>query len=396
MNFLPLIHDMVGGVAGGSPLYDASPEHVAGIMALIALPVAFWLLRRQGLPALAPIEWLLVALLGASAALHAGLAVANADHGAGLRLLFLIDAAFLCLIARRVLTGARPGRLGSLVLVGSIVAYWMSTLRGEAPDQIGLVTKFGEILALAIIVQRSARTGSRRAAALGFARGLAFVLLVIGTSATSWVGAFRASADGPGAVAGHHVHAGTVAAPGSVMPAVPARDATPGEHAAAQTLVTTARTALARYADPTVAAADGYKIDGMRGIDFHAAHPAYEHDGVIFDPARPETLVYAVAPDGRPVLMGAMFLMPKIGEPGPTVGGPLTVWHAHEHICLSLTPPGLAGLLSPLGTCPIGTFDLPLTAEMIHIWIVPGAPDPIGDLDDAWKRAFLQGTVTRP
>ena len=396
MNFLPRINDAPGGPAAGSPLYDASPEHVVALIALAALPVAFWLLRRPGLPLLTPIAWLLAALVSASAAFHAGLAIANADHGAGLRLLFLVDAALLGLIARRVLKGSRPGRLGVAVLVGSIVAYWMSALRGESPDQIGLVTMLFEILALAIIVQQSSSQGSRLAAARGFARGLALVLLVIGTSASSWVGAFRASAEGPGAVAGHHVAAGGVAAPGSVMPAVPARDATPAEYEAAQTLVVTARTALARYADPAAAAADGYNIEGLRGIDFHAANPVYEQDGVIFDPARPETLVYAVAPDGRPVLMGAMFLMPKIGEPGPTVGGPLTVWHGHEHICISLTPPGLAGLLSPLGACPIGTFDLPRTAEMIHIWIVPGAPDPIGDLDDAWKRAYLQATVTRP
>jgi hypothetical protein len=91
--------------------------------------------------------------------------------------------------------------------------------------------------------------------------------------------------------------------------------------------------------------------------------------------------------------MGAMFLMPKIGESGPMVGGPLTVWHAHQHICFSLTPPGLTGILSPLGGCPVGSIDIPLTAEMIHIWIVPGAPEPFGDLDDGWKRAYLQSAV---
>jgi len=26
---------------------------------------------------------------------------------------------------------------------------------------------------------------------------------------------------------------------------------------------------------------------------------------------------------------------------------------------------------------------------------VPGAPDPIGDLDDAWKRAYLSAIATR-
>jgi hypothetical protein len=180
------------------------------------------------------------------------------------------------------------------------------------------------------------------------------------------------------------------------MPVVPAREATPAERAAADDLIIAARKALAKYADINVAAADGYNVKGIAGIDFHASNPANENDGRILDVAHPETLVYAVAPNGQPVLMGAMFLMPKIGEPGPTIGGPLTVWHAHQHVCISLTPPGLAGLLSPLGTCPIGTIDLALTAEMIHIWIVPGAPEPFGDLDDAWKRAYLAATVTQP
>jgi hypothetical protein len=165
--------------------------------------------------------------------------------------------------------------------------------------------------------------------------------------------------------------------------------------AAASQLVAATRISLARYADPTVAAADGYKVEGLAGLDFHASNPAYEHDGRILDPARPETLVYAVAPDGRPVLLGAMFQMPEIHEPGPTVGGPLTVWHAHEHVCFSLTPPALAGLLDPLGMCPLGSFDLPLTAQMMHVWIVPGAPTQFGDLDDSWKRAYLQAVATR-
>ncbi len=101
----------------GSPLYQIGAEHVAGLLALGVLPVGYWLLRRRGAPSLAPIEWLLVALLAASAAIHAALAIGH-DHGSGARVLFLVDAIFLGLVARRVLRGSPAGRLGVAVLVG--------------------------------------------------------------------------------------------------------------------------------------------------------------------------------------------------------------------------------------------------------------------------------------
>jgi hypothetical protein len=377
----------------GSPLYQVAPEHIAGLIALVVVPIALWLLRRRGPERLAPIDWLLVGLLLGSAAIHAGLVIGN-DHGPAVGLLFLVDAVLLVLIARRVLRGSPAGRLGVVVLVGSIVAYWFAAVVTEPPDQLGLATKLVEILALAIVVQPA--PAARRHALGSLARGLAICLLVIGTATTSWVGAFRASASGPGAVAGHHVHSGGVPPPGTVLPVVAARDATPAERASANELVAATRIALAPYADPAAAAADGYRVAGLAGIDFHASNPAYEHDDRIFDPAHPETLVYAVAPNGRPVLLGAMFSMPNIGRPGPAIGGPLTVWHAHENICVSLTPPGLSGILSPLGGCPIGSILLPRTAEMIHVWIAPGAPETIGDLDDAWKRAYLNAVAARP
>jgi hypothetical protein len=375
----------------GSPLYQIASDHAAGLIALAAFAIGWWLLRdRRHAARLAPIDSLLAWLLLSSAAIHAGLVVGHGDH-ASLAVPFAIDAILLAFVARRVLRGGRVGRLGVAVLVGSIVAYWFA-MGTEPPDQVGVATKLGEILALAIAIRP--RTGTRRLRAM--ATSIAVTVLVVGTGASSWIGAFRAGAGEPGAVAGHHVHSGHTSPPGVVMPAIPARDATPAERAAANDLVQRARVALARYADPAVAAADGFKVDGLAGIDFHAQNPAYESDGRILDPEHPETLVYAVAPNGRPVLMGAMFMMPKIGDPGPAVGGPLTVWHAHEHVCISYLPPGLAGLLSPLGMCPVGTIELPLTAEMIHIWIVPGAPEPIGDLDDAWKRAYLNAVATRP
>ena len=97
----------------------------------------------------------------------------------------------------------------------------------------------------------------------------------------------------------------------------------------------------------------------MHGTDFHADNESFEHDGHIFDPQPPETLVYAVAASGPPVLNGAMFPMDEIGQPGPAIGVPLTVWHARDHVCFSFLPPGRAeakrsamGLATP-GTTPI-------------------------------------------
>jgi hypothetical protein len=369
---------------GGSPLYRIEPEHVAGLVALLAISLVLWLSRRR-LGALAPVDQLLVALLVATAAIHIGLVVGHDDHGDHVRVLFAVDGAALAFVARRVARGGTAGKLGVAVLVGSLVAYWISTLRGEAPDQVGMLAKLVEIAALAIVFRPSPT--QRLRALRSFAGSAAIVLFVFVSSASAWLGAYRASEPDRATLALHE-H-GAFAPPGTILPPIPQRAPTLSEAAAAAALVDQARAALARYSDPAVAAADGYRVQGLSGVDFHANNPAYEKDGRVLDPARPETLVYAVAPDGHPVLIGALFQMPNIGERGPAIGGPLTVWHAHEQVCVSLLPPSLSGLVSPFGSCPIGSFALPLTGEMIHVWIVPGAPHPIGDLDAEWRKAYL-------
>jgi hypothetical protein len=84
-----------------------------------------------------------------------------------------------------------------------------------------------------------------------------------------------------------------------------------------------------------------------------------------------------------------MFETPS-GRSGPMIGGPHTVWHGHEQVCFSFT--GLAGLTSPLGSCPLGSLTIPMINEMIHLWVVPGAPVRWGDLDPAWLASYLAGT----
>ena len=144
---MPTLHAHAAGAAGGSELYRLSPEHLAGVLALVMLLSVAWLVRGSRLPRLSPVNWLLVALLAASAAVHAGLAVGHSEHGVGLQVLMALDAIALAFVARRVRRGASAGRLGLLVLGGSVVAYWISAAGGEPPDQLGLATKLGEILA---------------------------------------------------------------------------------------------------------------------------------------------------------------------------------------------------------------------------------------------------------
>jgi hypothetical protein len=368
----------------GSPMYSIIPGHEAAILAVIGLVIGVWALRRWGsgwerfsvrltqYRGLDVARRLLVWLLLVAAAIHAGLVLGH--EPSGYTVLYALDAALLGYLVRSILAGSFRRWLGAMVLGGSIVGYAISGMGGEPPDQIGLATKLVEILALTIVL---APQGERRWRRLATSTTVVVMTVVVGIGA--WAGAFQTGG-------GHHL--GDTPAPGALIPAGEDRPPTRHEIAEADELHARITTAIAPYADPAVAAADGYAVEGMYGTDFHAANEAYQSDGRVLDPERPETLVYAQTERG-PVLLGAMFEMEGIGVAGPAPGGPLTVWHAHDHVCFSLVPPALAGLTSPFGTCPIGSITVARTHEMIHVWTIPGAPEPFGDLDDAWLAGHL-------
>lgn len=379
----------------GNPLYDMDPAHGLAVAAVTALPFVLWLAAtfggsriaaiQAGYRALAPVHRLAFVLLAVASAAHLGLA---AGHGSpALRVLFAIDAVLLAEAARRLALGRRWRPLAAFLLFGSLVANWAALLGGEAPDQVGLAIQLVEITTLAIVL-RPADPGRR---VRGWMASGFTIVLVVSTAFAGWVGAFGVA----GGVQGHthDAGAGVVPGPGTLLPATAGGAATPEQRAAATRLRDETAAAIARYADPTVAAADGFDVRDIAGLDFHAGNEAYERDGRILDPQRPETLVYARGPHG-PVLLGAMFQMPGFGEAGPAVGGPLTVWHGHEQICFSLVPPTMTGIVSPLGGCPVGSFTIPRTNEMMHVWTVPGAPSLFGDLDDAWRTAYV--SAARP
>ena len=374
----------------GNPLYDIAPGHELAVAAVALLPVAAWMARTlggarvrrlsSGYDTLPPVGRLAFWLLAVAAAIHLGLAIGHG--GPGLRLLFLLDASLLAEAARRLALGRSWRALAAAVLLGSLVAYLVALLGGEAPDQVGMATKLIELTALAIVMRPVPGRRVRGWTASGVT-----IVSIVATGLFGWVGAF-AVAGGEQTLAHDH-GAGSVPGPGTLLPASTGAEATTQQVRAARELHDATRAAITRYADPATAAADGYAVDGIAGLDFHASNATYVQDERVLDPARPETLVYAMGPRG-PILLGAMFEMSSLGEPGPAVGGPLTVWHGHEQICLSLVPLGLTGIVSPLGGCPVGSLAIPRTGEMIHVWTVPGVPHPFGDLDDAWRRAYIE------
>lgn len=370
----------------GSPLYAVFPEHVVAIFAVALLPIAALLVRyfadrgtesavalrtfyRTHAPTLQLAFWLLTM----AGAIH--LAVAFTHEPSPYTVGYIVLGLSELEAARRLLVGKKWRLWAGLAVCASILGYAVDGIAGAPPDQLGLATKLVELTALAVVVTPVRGGRGRRLASSGV---VTFTALVIAIGA--WAGAFS-SGDG-----GHHL--GEFATPGTLIPSGDDRPPTTSEQHATDELYTATVAATVKYADPAVAEAAGYQTAGIFGTDFHAPNPRFQNDGRIFDPSRPETLIYAETTAG-PALIGVMFESEGIGNAGPAIGGPLTVWHAHDHICVGLLPPSLAGITSPFGLCPAATLTLPITNEMIHVWTMPGAPERFGHLEDDWLREYL-------
>ena len=80
---------------------------------------------------------------------------------------------------------------------------------------------------------------------------------------------------------------------------------------------------------------------------------------------------------------------------GTLIGSAALLWHAHERVCFSLVPPTLSGLVSPYGDCPVGSITIPVTGQMIHLWVVPGVPTRWRNLDGKWLSRYLASLKPR-
>jgi hypothetical protein len=155
----------------------------------------------------------------------------------------------------------------------------------------------------------------------------------------------------------------------------PEADPSPEQRVAADELVEAVARSLERFADREAAERAGYRT-WQTFDDVHMVNPAFVVDGRVLDPERPEFLMF----DG-PTLLGAMFLPAGPTEPGPQVGGPLTVWHFHRSGPACWTAGGL--LLdedrpSPNvdDGCAEGLLLSDRSPEMLHVWIVDNPAGP--------------------
>ena len=186
---------------------------------------------------------------------------------------------------------------------------------------------------------------------------------VAGPASAIAVVALALAAFGSAAVTGSrhsHMHA-AAAAP------------TPAQLVAASEFLQATKTGIGRFADFRVAQAEGYRqvtpfrLNGRYGpAHFHNddyARAAYLHPGEV-DPQHPPVLVYLKLPDGRMLLLGAMYVAPK--GMGPRIGGDLTAWHSHANLCFGS---GGAVLSKTPGHCPQGAQSVGDRVEMLHVWV---------------------------
>jgi hypothetical protein len=116
---------------------------------------------------------------------------------------------------------------------------------------------------------------------------------------------------------------------------------TRADSARAARIAAALRVALAKYADTTVAVADGYRmflpgLKAQRVFHFTSNWRAIQ-ESFRFDPTRPTSLLYKTDSTGKLVLVGAMYTAPKrFGHARLDARVPLSIarWHKHVNWCI--------------------------------------------------------------
>ncbi len=348
-------------------MYDVAPSHAIGLIGgLIALPLAIFAVGRSKwhaeMPATARIAAVLMAVSGA---IHLALIPHHLNSDPLTSVLFFFNGLAFIILATAVRW--RWWRACSALLIAATVVgylFYIATRR-EAPDQVGLVTKLIELIALGMILVPPRGIRAHRAWRWTLL-GTGLPALLVPTTSVAWIVDLKY----PSA---SHVHAGALLQTTNLVP-------TAEQQVAASKLYEQTAAAIEPYSDWHNAWTAGFRPSGSTTLpSTHWMNNANVQKGYVMDPHHPQGLVYANSHHG-PVLLGAMFQMPKIGEFGPDPGGPLTAWHQHENVCF--TPFGFEfSLMTPLAQCPVGAIDIS-ASPMLHVWIVDNPQGPFAvDID---------------
>jgi hypothetical protein len=170
--------------------------------------------------------------------------------------------------------------------------------------------------------------------------------------------------------------------------------ATAAEKAAAQLLLEQTKLGTQQFADLPAALAAGYKVVTPPDEPIvHYVNPAYLVGTDTLNPQRPESLIYGNSTKG-PILLAAMYIAHRIGQPGPDIGGPLTLWHAHSNLCFNARTNIIDAFTDAAGNCPSGSFNSG-TPEMLHVWVVENPNGPFStDMNPAALVKLLQAGAT--
>ncbi len=138
----------------------------------------------------------------------------------------------------------------------------------------------------------------------------------------------------------------------------------------------TVRESTERYRDVDVALADGFTpvTDETPNMGVHFVSARRSLDG-LFDPAKPEILLYVLDDAGEWELVGTAFvlLIPLVSPDHPEAfAGPLDNWHVHYNLC---TGPNVASRSATAEECEAhGGIWVPAYGWMIHAWVWVDSP----------------------